>query len=153
MSKTSDERIQRHKQKQVDAVDAQAQQTQRAADEQRRKVRFLADLRAKWANDTKIIVEILQDFGSKLDGRFHFSDLGAPPPNTAAHARITGNIGKGSPISIDLTIDERGQLHAAGTRQVGPSSVRLVGSRPLLVTDAQREQYEEFILDRLGIEN
>jgi hypothetical protein len=153
MSTSSDERIQRHKQKQTDAVEAQAQQQQRAAEQRQRKDRFLAELRAKWANDTKIIVEILQDFGTKLDGRFHFSDLGAPPPNAAARARITGNIGKGSPISIDLTVDEQGQLHAAGTRQVGPSSVRLVGSHPLMVTDAQREQYEEFILDRLGIEN
>ena len=149
MSKSSDERIQRHIQKQKDTADTQAQQAQRAVEERDRKNRFLADLRAKWANDTHIIVEILKDFGPKLDGQFHFMDLGAPPPNTAAHGRITGRIRKRAPISIDLTVDEQGRLNAV--RAVNPA-VRVPSTISLTVTDATREQYEDFILDLLNVE-
>jgi hypothetical protein len=142
MSKSSDERIERHKQKLQQAADARVQQAQRAADEQQRRNQFLADLRAKWARDTHIIAEILKDIGPKLDGEFRFMDLGAPPHRMAASGRLTGRIGKQAPFSIDLTVDEDGRLHAAKS---GHTNV-------LVVKDATREQYEEFILDLLDIE-
>jgi hypothetical protein len=152
MSTSSDERIERHKQKQQHAADARVEQQQRVVEERERKSRFLADVRAKWASDSHVIAEILKDFGAKLGCQLKLTDLGAPPPNMAAHARLTGRIGNQAPISIDLTINEHGQLHAAKARMVGPSHVRFHGSNPLNVPDATREQYENFILDLLDIE-
>jgi len=149
MSKLSDERIQRHKQKQKDMADAQAQRAQQVVEERERKNRFLADLRLKWANDMRIIADILQDFGSKLDGYFQLADLGAPPPKTAAHARITGKFDKGPLIDIKLTVDEQGRLSTVRSIK---SAVGFPGSNTLMVTDATREQYEDFILDLLDIE-
>ncbi len=150
MSTSSDERIQRHAQKQKEVVETRLQQEKRAADEQQRKNHFLADVRAKWSNDTHIVAEILKDFGLKLDGQLQFQDLGAPPPNTAAHGRITGRIGKAAPISYDLTVDEQGRLRAAKIRRVGLANVSFVSH--VIVLDATREQYEDFILDLLDIE-
>ena len=152
MSKSSDERIERHKRKQKEAGDAEAQRAQRAAEQKEQKVRFLADVRAKWASDSHIIAEILKDFGSKLGAQLQCSDLGAPPPNMAAHGRLTGRIGNQAPISIDLTVDEHGQLHAARSRPIGQTNVRFVGSNALIVTDATRERSEDFFLDLLDIE-
>lgn len=52
MSKSSDERIERHKRKQKEAADGEAQRAQRAAEQREKKGRFLADVRAKWASDS-----------------------------------------------------------------------------------------------------
>lgn len=152
MSKSSDERIERHKEKQQQAAHARVQQEQRAVDQEQRKDRFLAELRAKWGSDTHIIAEILKDFGPKLDGEFRFVDLGAPPPNMAAHGRISGCIGNQAAISVYLTVDEHGQLHAAKSRPIGPATVKFHSSHPLVVTNTTREQYEDLILDLLDIE-
>jgi hypothetical protein len=150
MSKSSDERIERHKQKQQHAADARVQEQQRAVEERARKNRFLENVREKWARDSHVIAEILKEFGAKLGGQFQLTDLGAPPPNNAWRGRLTGCIGNQA-ISVDLTIDEHGQLQAAPPQMVGSSHVRIHGSNPLNVPDATRERYEHFILDLLDI--
>ena len=63
--------------------------------------------------------------------------------------RVTARIGKQAPISIDLTVDEQGRLNAV--RAVNPA-VRVPSKISLIVTDATREQYEDFFLDLLDIE-
>lgn len=102
----------------------------------------------KWANDMRIIADVLQDFGSKLDGYFQLGDLGAPPLHTAAHTRITGKLDKGPLIDIKLAVDEEGRLRAVRYK----SAVGFPSSDTLMVTDATREQYEDFILDLFNIE-
>jgi hypothetical protein len=149
MSKSSDERIERHKQKQQHAADARVQEQQRAVVERARENRFLGNVREKWATDSHVIAEILKYFGAKLGGQFQLTSLGAPPSNNAWRGRLTGYIGNQA-IRVDLTIDEHGQLQAPPP-QMGGSYNRIHGANPLNVLDATRERYEHFFLDLLDI--
>jgi hypothetical protein len=150
MSTASDARIVRHLQNQKDLATERAEAERRGQEQQLRKAKLLADVRTKWPEVTRTIVDILQDFGTKLDGRFHFGDLGAPPPRAAAHARVTGNIGKRH-IGIEFLVDENGSLSA--TRYTGgPIQRPLVAKQSINVLQATRGEYEDYILDLLGIE-
>src|SRR5439155_26517699 len=102
-------------------------------------------IKEKWAVDTKLICEILDEFKEKMTAlgpRFDLTEI-APPRGQAAASKITGGFG-GKPVSIVITVDEGGT--ASGRTEVlrGPCSIA--------VLTADKEAYKNFILDLLGVD-
>jgi len=151
MSTSTNDRINRFLKKQETLVESEADEAQHARDEKKRREARVAQVQAKWAEDTDVINGILKDFADKmapLSPQFYFMDLGAPPHGMAAQSRITGHLGVNA-VAINLSVDTDGILHGSQWQETLGSNL---STHTLAVLTADKTQYENFILALLGVD-
>jgi hypothetical protein len=149
----SDERIKRYLEKRaIQAAEAaRAEQERKEAERPGRISRILG----KWAEDTRLIVSILEELRGKLSAADFHSSFQATAPRGAALASaiIIGRL-EDQHYELLLNITPEGLVQvskAAGRSSLPPLGVTFVSMSKVEVLTAQKEEYERLILDALEI--